>query len=171
MKKRILIVLCALPLLILGLIASISFYAVNINSSPTTKQSVAAEPVVIYDKNGNQVPSFDATSQELISENASLKQPTTVKRRNNGQSNNFSGSGMYYGGDLFATTGNPNNIRFSVNKGAFAIYITNRPAPSSLVQYLAAVPSRSFYHTAWHNWLYFGAYNPISGQNYFIQAH
>nr|WP_253955993.1 hypothetical protein [Lactiplantibacillus pentosus] len=50
MKKRILIVLYALPLLILGLIASISFYAVNINSSPTTKQNVAAEPVVIYDK-------------------------------------------------------------------------------------------------------------------------
>lgn len=184
MKRGSLTVLRALSLSAVGLIASISFHVVDANSSTFTEQSVATEQNVIYDKNdnqvpsydknGNQVPLFDASTQEPVIEDRGLKQPTTVKRLRKGQScraSKFSGSGMRYGRYMGGMTGNAKNVSFSEKKGTFTSYITDRPDLSAVAQYFTATPSGGPYHAAFYGLLYFEAYNPVPGPNYFIQAY
>ncbi|WP_301699975.1 hypothetical protein [Lactiplantibacillus plantarum] len=116
MKRGSLTVLRALSLSAVGLIVSIFFHVVNANSSTFTEQSVTTEQNVIYDKDGNQVPLFDASSQEPVIEDRGPKQPTTVKRLGKGQScqvNKFSGSRMRYGRYMGGVTGNAKNVSFS----------------------------------------------------------
>ena len=174
MKRGSLTVLRALSLSAVGLIVSIFFYVVNANSSTFTEQSVTTEQNVIYDKDGNQVPLFDASSQEPVIEDRGPKQPTAVKRLGKGQScqvNKFSGSRMRYGRYMGGVTGNAKNVSFSEKKGAFTGYITDRPDLSTVAQYFTATPSGGPYHAAFHGLLYFEADNPVPGPNYFMQVH
>ncbi len=184
MKRGSLTLLRALPLSALGLIASISFHVVDANSSTFTEQSVATEQNVIYDKDGNQVPSydkngnqvplFDTSSQEPVIEDRGLKQPTTGKRVGKGQAcevNDFFGSGMRHGRHMGGITGNAKNVSFSEKKGAFTGYITDRPDLSAVAQYFTATSSGGPYHAAFHGLLYFEADNPVPGPNYFMQVY
>ena len=126
----------------------------------------------IFDKDGNEVPATEIPQTPGI-QPRSATQPTTVKYLSKGQSywsEDFSASGMRYSGYMFSLTGTK-NVRITANKGAFTLYITDRPEAGAVVNTYYLTPSGSPYRFVTDQWFYFGVNNPISGQNYYLQAY
>ncbi len=77
---------------------------------------------------------------------------------------------MRYGGYMFTLSGTK-NVHVTANKGAFTIYFTDRPEANAVVRTGYLTPSGSPYRIVTDQWFYFGVNNPISGQNYYLQAY
>ena len=138
---------------------------------PLSSQQELGE-TVIFDKNGNVVPMTELQNKPSL-QPRSATQPKTVKYLSKGQSywsEDFSASGMRYGGYMFTLSGTK-NVHVTANKGAFTIYFTDRPEANAVVRTGYLTPSGSPYRIVTDQWFYFGVNNPISGQNYYLQAY
>lgn len=154
---------------------SMTTKANNALTAPTTDPLPSPQEhgeTIIFDKNGNVVPMTELQNKPSL-QPRSATQPTRVKYLSKGQSywsEDFSASGMRYGGYMFTLSGTK-NVHVTANKGAFTIYFTDRPEANAVVRPGYLTPSGSPYRVVTDQWFYFGVNNPISGQNYYLQAY
>lgn len=125
----------------------------------------SSEPGV-YDKDGNKMPLVETK------QNKSIYQPTTVKRLKASQqyqSEQFSGSGMRYGGYIF-TLENTNKAVLTLKKGGFTFFKCLTLDPTSVAGTVDLPLSKSPFTVVHPYNFYFGAYNPVVGSTYNVRA-
>lgn len=141
--------------------ASASTQSVLLNSPETNSNET-----VIYDKDGTKVPMTN------LEQSRGANQPTTIKELKSGaqyQSEEFSASGMRYGGYIFVLVGT-HKVKTTLKKGNFTFYRCRPQDPNSIIGTAQLSASGSPYTIEYPGYFYFGAYNPVHGSTYHLQA-
>jgi hypothetical protein len=173
--------LFALPLIGLGLFASLMTHHANTVSDQPAGKSI------IYDKNGHQIATLTADGSEPAASDPAIvlsdrtghpvkatpqiarktAQPPTVKTLTKGQayrSRPFSGDGRHDSGYQFAPRGTQ-WLSITVTKGPFRLY------PATPTSYFTLTPSGSPYTAqVLRGAVFFGANHPVTGATYTLKA-